>query len=331
MRTGRAASAGGRRGVIIGLDTTPLAQVAGGLPPRGGIARYTERLRDALRREFPGDTVMELTDQGAALGLFRRRWWSIGLPLALRQRGAHVFHGPDFSVPYLPVCPSVVTIHDTSPWRTEYQAATSPRVRRRTPWLVSLGMAALVVTPTEAVRREVLERFRLHESRVRVTPLGVSVQPTGEAKEDFALVVGSGLRKNIERAREAAEALAPLRVVNHDVSDHELASLYTRARVLLLPSHYEGFGLPAIEAMACGTPVIASTDAALREVCGGAALHVDASDAPGWREAFTAVWRQPDRARAMAEAGLRRAATFTWERTARDTHAVYEEAVRLHA
>ena len=315
----------------IGIDATPLAAGSEGLPPRGGIARYTSQLRDALRREVPADSVEEFTDQGVALGRLKRNWWSIGLPLALHQRGVQVFHGTDFSVPYLPVCASVLTIHDLSPWRAEYQAVTSPRVRQRTPRLVSLGMATLVVTPTEAVRREVLEHFRLHETRVRVTPLGVSLQPTGEAKQDFALVVGAGLRKNIERAREAAAGVAPLRVVDHDVSDRELASLYTRARVLLIPSHYEGFGLPAIEAMACGTPVIASADAALREVCGGAALHVAADDGRGWREALAAVWNQQDRARAMAESGSRRALEFSWERTARETRLAYEEAMRLHA
>jgi len=310
--------------VILALDSTPLSAAP------GGIARYTAQLRDALRACFPGDHVLELTDQNASLSPLRRQWWSVGLPLALRDQRVDVFHGVDFAVPYVPVCATVMTIHDLSPWRPEFRAATSPRVRRRTPWLLKLNLVTLVITPTEAVRREVIEHFRLPPDRVCATPLGVTLAPTGEGKQDFVLAVGAGARKNLDTARRAAEGLAPLRIVDRNVSDAELASLYTRARALLMPSLYEGFGLPALEAMACGTPVLASRDAALREVCGGAAEHIDAGDVASWREALQALLANPARATALTEAGLRHARAFTWERTARLTRAVYEEARRRH-
>jgi len=310
--------------VKIALDSTPIASGP------GGIARYTAKLRDALRLLFPDDEVCELTDQGARLGVLRRQWWSAGLPLKIRQCGVQIFHGTDFAVPYVPVCAAVMTIHDHSPWMPEFRAATSARVRRRTPWLLRLKLVEMVVTPSETVRREVIARFGVPAERVRVTPLGVDMRGTGEPKEDFVLLVGAGARKNVEAAREAAFGLAPLRVVNRDVTDAELASLYTRARALLIPSLYEGFGLPAIEAMACGTPVIASNDPALLEVCADAAVHAGATDVRGWKEALAAVLRDPERAGRMVEAGLRRAAGFTWEKTARETHAVYEEALKLH-
>lgn len=310
--------------MILALDSTPLTAAP------GGIARYTAKLLEALRACFPDDRVLALTDQGAGLGPLRRQWWSAGLPLALREERADVFHGTDFAVPYVPVCPTVMTIHDLSPWRAEFHAATSGRVRRRTPWLLRLNLATLVITPTEAVRREVIERFGLAADRVAATPLGVDVMPTGEGKQDFVLAVGAGARKNIDTARRAAEGIMDLRVVDRDVSDAELASLYTRARALLIPSLYEGFGLPALEAMACGTPVLASRDAALVEVCGGAAEHLDAHDVAAWRGALQALLSSPERAAGMTDAGLRHARAFTWERTARLTYDVYREAQRRH-
>lgn len=309
----------------IALDSTPLS--AG----PGGIARYTAKLRDALRTHFPGDAIVELTDQGATLGPLRRQWWSVGLPLALREFHAHVFHGTDFAVPYVPVCATVMTIHDLSPWMPEYHEATSARVRRRTPWLLRLNLATMVVTPTEAVRREAIARFHLPPDRVRTTPPGVDIRPTNEPKEDLVLLIGAGARKNVALAQASAEGLAPLRIVDRNVTDAELASLYTRARALLIPSHYEGFGLPAIEAMACGTPVIASKDPALLEVCAGAAEHIDTANPRAWREALAALLHNHERAAHLTAAGHHRAAAFTWEQTARATHAVYQEALRLHA
>ena len=314
----------------IALDSTPLT--AG----PGGIARYTAKLRDALRAAYPEDEVLEFTDQVGVvgtkrLGALRRQWWSVGLPLAIREAGVELFHGTDFAVPYVPVCATVMTVHDLSPWMSEYRAATSARVRRRMPWLLRLKLATMVVTPTEAVRREVMARFGVPGDRVRATHLGVDMRSTGEPKEDFVLVVGAGARKNVEVAEKAAEGLAPLRVVDRDATEEELASFRNAARVLLMPSLYEGFGLPAIEAMACGTPVIASTDPALVEVCGGAAEHVDAKDVRGWREALAAILSDPERTGRMKDEGLKRAAEFTWEKCARATHAVYEEALQRYA
>jgi glycosyltransferase involved in cell wall biosynthesis len=143
-------------------------------------------------------------------------------------------------------------------------------------------------------------------------------------------MVGAGARKNAGLAEEATRGIVPLRVVDRDVSDAELASLYSRARALLMPSFYEGFGLPALEAMACGTPVLASMDPALVEVCGGAAEHLDIHDPRAWRQALVSLLAEPSRALRMREAGMRRAAAFTWENTARLTRSVYEEALALH-
>lgn len=313
------------------LDGSPLTVET------GGIRRYTEQLHAALEREFPLEEFEVLAPE-------RGRWWSIGLPRKLRRERFDLFHGTDFAVPYLPVRPAVMTVHDLSPWKREPWRASSTRVRRRTPILLRLGLATMIITPTEAIRREAIARFRLDPARVVAVPLAVGpeFQPLDGPRGNYFLIVGTiEPRKNVTLAIEAwresrrrgskielklagrnIDALRPepgLEILG-PVPDSELARLYARARALLFPSHYEGFGLPMLEAFQCGTPVVASRDPALREVSGGAAMHPEPNE---WPDALEAILRDPawsDRARA-------RAREFSWSATARATREVYRDAM----
>jgi glycosyltransferase involved in cell wall biosynthesis len=113
----------------------------------------------------------------------------------------------------------------------------------------------------------------------------------------------------------------------HDVPDTDLPGLYNAASLLATPSFYEGFGLPALEAMACGMPVVVADRASLPEVVGQAGLLVDPNDPDDIARALgRALTDAPLRAR-MRERGLAQAARFTWERTARETLAVYHEVL----
>lgn len=106
----------------------------------------------------------------------------------------------------------------------------------------------------------------------------------------------------------------------------DLPALYSAADLFVFPSLYEGFGLPALEALACGTPVVASNVSALPEVVGDAALQVNPLDVEALTDAMERLLRDEGLRTDLRERGLRRAEEFSWERTARDTLAVYERA-----
>lgn len=111
------------------------------------------------------------------------------------------------------------------------------------------------------------------------------------------------------------------------VSDEDLADLYRGTECFLFPSRYEGFGLPPLEAMACGAPVVSSDRSSMPEVVGGAALLVPPDDIAGWSSAVEDVLASPERRAELAERGRRRAALFTWERCARATVEAYRFAL----
>jgi glycosyltransferase involved in cell wall biosynthesis len=180
----------------------------------------------------------------------------------------------------------------------------------------------------------------LPPEKVHAIPIAVEAPFTPDgprAEGDYVLSVGTlEPRKNLARVQQAARALAvPLRVVGAEgwgevkvegwvgrVSDEELAALYRGARCLVYPSLYEGFGLPVLEAMACGTPVVTSRGGATEEVAGDAAVLVDPLDVDAIGAGIQEALTRGDELRAK---GLERAQAFSWDRVARGTWAVYEQ------
>lgn len=113
--------------------------------------------------------------------------------------------------------------------------------------------------------------------------------------------------------------------------DDDLCALYSSCRAFVYPSLYEGFGLPPLEAMACGAPVIASNIPSIAEVTGSVAHLVAAEDVDALAHSIAALLKDEGARRHLSAAGLKRAAEFTWERTARLTREVYAEALKRYA
>jgi glycosyltransferase involved in cell wall biosynthesis len=348
--------------VRIALDATPLTLSSGGLP------RYVSELGLALAREFPGDEYVFLSDQPFSMpsdsppNLTRGRgietpagkhWWLWGLRGAIRHAGADIFHGTNFEVPYLGGVPSVLTIHDLSPWRDRAWHNAADRVRQRTPWLLKFRRACAILTVSEAVRREVISYFGVNAGMVHAAPLAASprfhpMSPGPGGVRPFFLFVGTlEPRKNIPALIEAWRAtrdetgaelviagrsrsdFPPLQsedglIILGEVADDELPRLYSEALAFVYPTHYEGFGLPVLEAMQCGCPVITSADPAVMELSGGAAIH--AASVAEIAESMRAIASRPEVRRSLRAAGLRRSALYSWARTARLTRAVYARA-----
>jgi glycosyltransferase involved in cell wall biosynthesis len=347
--------------VTIALDATPLSV------PTGGVARYTLELSRALAAKFPQDTYWLLSDQpvpavvevpsNLRIGGSKafRKWWLWGLPRTMAQLDAKLFHGTDFSVPYVRLRPSVMTVHDLSPWKYPEWQPDAGRVRSRTPKLLRFGLATMVITPSEAVRREAIEYFGLAAGRVVAVPLAASRHfrpvPSQAPVRPYFLFVGTlEPRKNIggiveawrdvRKAHDVDLVLAgrvrsdfvppgeePGLEIRGAVDEADLPSLYSNAVACLYPSLYEGFGLPVLEAMQCGGLVIASRDPAIQEVAGDAAMLVDAGDTRGLVEAMKAALKSPAAVGELREKSVARAREFSWERTAVQTREVYDAAI----
>ena len=398
-------------GTLTGLDGIPLTETLTGVGP------YTFELARALAEASPADEFElaypsfcpavnlpaarvppNLRAARVEVGALTRRWWLVGLPRHARRRRLSLFHGTNYDIPLRAPCPTVLTIHDLSVF--SHARTHLPRHARRQRLRLSLMARAAteIVTPTEAVRREVLELFRavdpervtaIHEApRAIFRPLprdeaGGTLRRLG-VEGDFVLAVGTvEPRKNLTTLLRAFEEVARARDGEHGrvgrsrgradpsrgrddrsrrltlvvagregwltgdlraqveasparglirftgyVSDEDLRALYSSCLAFVYPSVYEGFGLPPVEAMGCGAPVVASRIAAHAEVLGEeAALLVDPADAAGMARAITNLIADETLRRRLSEAGRQRAARLTWARAARETLEVYGRAL----
>ena len=262
------------------------------------------------------------------------------LPRALRGLGAALCH-TQHALPLRAPCPCVVTVHDLSFARDPSLMGWKDRTTFRLVVPRAVRRAVRVFTVSERTKADVVELYCVPAERIVVTPNGVDPAfSPGPGAHDFVLAVGAiQTRKNQLAALEAAAAVGLPLVVAGPVKDRtlagelrsrgarlegyveteRLADLYRGAACLVQPSRYEGFGLPVVEAMASGTPVVAVPDPALQEVAGDAAVLVpEAELAAGIHTALA------ERGRLVA-AGLERAKTFSWRTSAERTLAVYRE------
>jgi glycosyltransferase involved in cell wall biosynthesis len=269
-------------------------------------------------------------------------------PLRRELDGAGVVHFPlTIELPRTRL-PKVVTLHDVQHLDLPGLFSRAERAHRALSWHRSLRRADRVIAISEFVRERAVATLGLDPARLRVVPQGVDhelMRPGSGEREPFLLYPARPWKhKNHERLLEAFAALrrerpglrliltgggdfAALRLpdgveARGHVDAGELVSLMQRAAALVFPSLYEGFGLPPLEAMACGCPVACSNAAALPETVGDAARLFDPHDPSAIADAVRDVLDDPA---PWVERGLRRAASFSWDATARATDAVYGE------
>jgi glycosyltransferase involved in cell wall biosynthesis len=322
----------------------------------GGVERFAREMAARLPALRP-DRYVVMRPRPRLAHRGGHAWEQLALPVLARR--ADLLYCPANLAP-LASRRNAVVIHDLAAlahpeWYgrtyTAWQRLVLPAVARR---------ARLVLTGSRFARYEIAERLGVAEDSVAVVPNGVApafchAADPGPAREALGLdrpyvlaLATRSARKNMAALSDAAASLRPLgielvtagggrgylrggetppgRALGY-VPERLLPGLYAGALALAMPSLYEGFGLPCLEAMACGTPVVAADRAALPETCGDAALLADPQDGAAFAEALLRAATDDGERHRLIAAGRARAAAFTWERSAELTDAALSGAL----
>ena len=304
---------------------------------------------------------------GIGLGLdvmvlpFRRAWSQVRLPLALGSDRPDLLFVPAHVIPFAWLGPSLTVVHDLAfeVYPEAYGAVERAYLRATTAWAVA--RCKLLIAISESTRQDLIERYRVAPERIRVVPLGIakpSRPPASSEKLEklgvdgpFVLQVGRiEARKNQGAALAAVEQLDGVKlVVAGPARDSDLASklagsrkcrvlgavdgstldlLYEKAAAVVVPSLYEGFGLPVLEAMVRGKVVVAGKVSSLPEVGGDAALYFpDPRDPAGIARVLDVALHDQALRESLGKAARQRAAGFTWDRAATAVASVIGEAL----
>ncbi|MGD9696599.1 MAG: glycosyltransferase family 4 protein [Thermoleophilia bacterium] len=286
-------------------------------------------------------------------------WLHVALPLTAWRRRAALLHAPVNWGPWWSPCPTVVTIHDLSWERVPEAFPENFRRYARMFAKHSVRTAVRVIAVSQSTADDIAELYRVPPERIRVIPNGVDVdtRPPGE-REPFILSVGvleprkriaelvagyaiyresappspppcrlvvvGGPGDDAERVRAVA---GPGCEIREFVRKEELIDLYRRATLLAYPSAYEGFGLPVVEAMAYGCPVLCARNSSLIEVGGETAIFLDEVTPEGIARSLAEALADRDALRERGEQGRRAAARYSWPAAATATRDLYRRVL----
>ena len=372
----------------VGLDGYPLCE------PLTGVGHYTFELARALARNYPADQfeliapfdfdysvsrqferepVPNLSLVSLGVKNVRGRWWSFYLPRYLKRASLDLFHGTNYELPLWIRRRTVLTVHDLSSllYPELHRRQLARRMRLRLPLAVKLAKA--IITPTDAVKRELCSHLKVKPAKVtaiheaprasfRPVPRDDSrpVRQRLGIEANFLLFVGTlEPRKNLltllrafaQILRETNlrpqlvvaggegwlmdetfgvigdEGLREHLCLTGYLNDDDLRALYSSCAAFIYPSLYEGFGLPPLEAMACGAPVIASRIPALQETLGDTAMLVDPLDANAFAKTIVTLLQDGKRHDQFIQTGQERSKAFSWDQAAKATYEVYSKAL----
>jgi glycosyltransferase involved in cell wall biosynthesis len=286
------------------------------------------------------------------------------LPGVLRRLGVGVHHSTHLSVPYLARVPVVLTVHDLFPvhwpWHARSRAAWA---YYRVAFPAALRRADAVVAVSPYTAREIQDLLPVPEDKLRVIEHGMDLQAWRPApgadrievlgrlgvttpyvlysgtvkrhknlgllarawRSEFPpLVLAGPSSDEVETAVPELAALPHVRALGRVATD-DLVALYSAAEAVVLPSHHESVGFVALEAMACGVPLVSSDGGCLPETVGPAGLLVPPGDPAGWGEAIASVLGDAERRNSLVAAGMARVSTRSWEAAAASYGRLYGE------
>ncbi|OGE34510.1 hypothetical protein A3C32_04170 [Candidatus Daviesbacteria bacterium RIFCSPHIGHO2_02_FULL_41_14] len=336
--------------IKVGLDISQLAH-------RGGVATYTKNLSQKLALQ----KSLQMTYFYSSLRvpydgplphvkpfpfppiLFEKLFNHLRVVPIERFIGkVDIYHSSDWIQPKTKA-KKVTTYHDLVPLKfPEWSHSKIIKVHKSRLKLVEREID-IVIAVSESTKNDLIEVSNIPKEKIRVIYEGVREEFRPQLDEDvaefkkkhglpdkFILAIGGvGSRRNLERVKEASVGYN-LVITGHNltgVEDEEMPLLYSAADVLLYPSLYEGFGLPVLEAMATGTPVITSNSSSLPEVGGEAALLINPTDVTEITKAVQAVIEDDDRCKSMIKQGFIQAKKFSWEKCASETVGIYKELI----
>jgi glycosyltransferase involved in cell wall biosynthesis len=299
----------------------------------------------------------------------RALWEQTRLPERIDREHLDVLHAPVNVAPLRVGTPTLLTVHEAEPFTPGNRIPLPLLAWWRLTRTLSARRATRIVTVSQAARAELVHWHNHAPDRVAVVTLGVETQrfyprPVNDQAVQrmppYLLWVGRTYpRKNVQRLIEAfarlrhrgrrellllagragwgegavrrsiARSGCEQAIVRQPLSDEALVQWYRGARAFVFPSLVESFGLPVLEALACGTPVVAGDIPALRETAGDAAVFAEPTSVEALAGAIERVLDNPRLGGQLRSAGLRRAAELGWSETARRTHALYESVARV--